>query len=65
MKQLEDKKMNAITLIEKISHLFTELLYLIAIALYQAWQYRQLILFFMIMTTLFLTSLYMYCNLTR
>ena len=56
--------MLAITLIEKISHLFTELLYLIAIVLYQAWQYRQLILFFMVMTTLFLTSLYMYCNLT-
>ena len=56
--------MNAITLIEKISHLITELLYLIAIVLYQAWQYRQLILFFMIMATLFLTSLYMYCNLT-
>lgn len=56
--------MNAITLIEKISHVFTELLYLIAIVLYQAWQYRQLILFFMVMATLFLTSLYMYCNLT-
>ena len=56
--------MLAITLIEKISHLITELLYLIAIVLYQAWQYRQLILFFMVMATLFLTSLYMYCNLT-
>ena len=64
MKLLEEQKMNAITLIEKISHAFTELLYLIAIILYKAWQYRQLILFFMIMTTLFLTSLFMYCNLT-
>ena len=53
--------MNAITLIEKISHVFTELLYLIAIVLYQAWQYRQLIIFALFMTFMALGGLYVYC----
>ena len=53
--------MNTIKLIDTIAHVLTELLYLIAIVLYQAWQYRQLIIFALFMTFMALGGLYVYC----
>lgn len=57
--------MLAITLIEKISHLFTELLYLIAIVLYKAFEYRWILLTFVFLTICLLGGLMTYISITN
>lgn len=57
--------MLAIALIEKISHLFTESLYLIAIVLYKAFEYRWLLLTLTFLAVLFLGGLFTYATLTN
>ena len=65
MKLLEEQKMLAITLIEKISHLFTESLYLIAIVLYEVFEYRWLLLTFLFFTICLLGGLMTYISITN
>lgn len=57
--------MLAITLIEKISHLFAESLYLIGIALYKAFEYRWLLLTFVFLTICLLGGLMTYISITN
>lgn len=57
--------MSTITLIEKISHLFTELLYLIAIVLYKAFEYRWLLLTFVFFAICLLGGLMTYISITN
>lgn len=57
--------MLAIALIEKISHLFTELLYLITIVLYKAFEYRWLLLTFVFFAICLLGGLMTYISITN
>lgn len=54
-----------IKFLELVVKALEELVYLVAIILFQAWQYRVLILTLVVMGSLFLVSLITYGNLTN